>query len=110
MKKPYREQWLTALRSGEYKQGRGRLRKSDDSYCCLGVLCDISGKGTWIKNPDREHYTFDLGHHHRLSTFLSKEIEDAVGLTSTDTNLLIKLNDSEGASFEQIAEYIEEHF
>jgi hypothetical protein len=37
--------WLDALRSGEYKQGQGRLRKTEDdgtfSYCCLGVLCDL---------------------------------------------------------------------
>lgn len=32
--------WVAALRSGEYKQGHEHLRV-DDSYCCLGVLCDL---------------------------------------------------------------------
>jgi hypothetical protein len=41
--------WLTALRSGQYQQARGRLRY-DDRYCCLGVLCDISGQGSWSKS------------------------------------------------------------
>jgi len=52
-------QWINALRSGDYDQGQGRLRKpgsdihdelSDDKFCCLGVLCDLqekAGKGYW---------------------------------------------------------------
>jgi len=39
-------QWLSALRSGEYKQGQGKLAKvaksGEKQYCCLGVLCDIA--------------------------------------------------------------------
>lgn len=37
-------EWIEALRSGEYKQGRGTLRSYDNQYCCLGVLCDIAVK------------------------------------------------------------------
>ncbi len=34
--------WITALRSGEYKQGRKRLFNSDQcSYCCLGVAKEV---------------------------------------------------------------------
>lgn len=41
--------WIEALESGEYKQGYGVLRDSEDTshFCCLGVACDISGVGTW---------------------------------------------------------------
>lgn len=39
-------QLVDALRSGRYKQGKDALR-IDDSYCCLGVACDISGLGEW---------------------------------------------------------------
>lgn len=35
-----RAAWVAALRSGEYKQGRGALR-ADDRYCCLGVACEL---------------------------------------------------------------------
>lgn len=41
-----KEKWVKALRSGNYKRGKGRLR-SNMGYCCLGVLCDISGLGEW---------------------------------------------------------------
>lgn len=40
-----KEKWLTALRSGDYKQGRGRLKATKDgrtTYCCLGVLCEVA--------------------------------------------------------------------
>lgn len=42
--------WLKALRSGKYKQGRNNLR-TEDEFCCLGVLCDLyqkeTGQGSW---------------------------------------------------------------
>ena len=37
--------WVAALRSGEYKQGQRYLRV-DDTFCCLGVLCDLHAKAT----------------------------------------------------------------
>ena len=37
MDRKLKAKWVVALRSGEYKQARGML-KSDDAYCCLGVL------------------------------------------------------------------------
>lgn len=46
MKKEVAEAWVKALRSGDYKQTTSTL-KSPAGYCCLGVLCDISGQGTW---------------------------------------------------------------
>lgn len=42
MKLPRKEikLWIEALRSGEYKQGRGRL-EDRAGYCCLGVACKL---------------------------------------------------------------------
>lgn len=40
MNKEIKKQWIEALRSGKYKQGREYLCV-DETYCCLGVLCDI---------------------------------------------------------------------
>lgn len=48
MKKRVLTKWLKALRSGKYKQGRGALcqidKKGNESFCCLGVLCDLYNK------------------------------------------------------------------
>lgn len=47
-----KKRWVEALRSGEYSQGKGALRaQSADSYCCLGVLCDLAvkdGAAGWV--------------------------------------------------------------
>lgn len=41
MKADVKERWVAALRSGKYKQGVGFLT-AEDSFCCLGVLCDLA--------------------------------------------------------------------
>lgn len=43
------QNWIDALRSGDYEQGIGTIRGTD-VHCCLGVLCDISGVGEWKMN------------------------------------------------------------
>jgi hypothetical protein len=43
--KAFKAKWLKALRSGEYKQGRSRLKKKTDTgfeFCCLGVACEVA--------------------------------------------------------------------
>ena len=55
--------WLDALRSGKYEQGKLMLRPTDNSYCCLGVLCEIaqeSGIGQYV--PSEEHAGFTFKH------------------------------------------------
>lgn len=51
MKQEIKEKWVKALRSGLYTQGRNVLRRGD-SFCCVGVLCDIhreeTGEGSWV--------------------------------------------------------------
>ena len=51
-----KQQWLKALRSGEYKQGRRVLRKKtvegELKYCCLGVLCELHRKATGAREWD----------------------------------------------------------
>lgn len=39
-----KDEWVNALRSGEYIQGQRVLKSGPNSYCCLGVLCAIHGR------------------------------------------------------------------
>ena len=41
MKKQIADKWITALRSGYFKQCSGRLSNGIE-YCCLGVLCELA--------------------------------------------------------------------
>lgn len=87
-----KEQWLKALRSDEYKQGRGALmRIFDDSaeYCCLGVVCvanpqiagfrdhGYSGVKEFfpISNPDYHGDTMFLGFDLRIDTGIADDVQ-----------------------------------
>lgn len=44
-----KDTWLRALRSGEYKQTRGKLKDLSGGYCCLGVACEVIGDGLVLR-------------------------------------------------------------
>lgn len=106
--KEFAEKWLTALRSGEYKQGRGALCKTDRNdhsknyYCCLGVACailDIS--------KDRL-----IGHSAIYDNVFFPEVP--VELLGLYANIelpyyLSKLNDERKYSFTEIADWIDKN-
>lgn len=50
MNQTIKQQWISALRGGDYHQTKHSL-KSNDGYCCLGVLCDLYAK---VKNKEWE--------------------------------------------------------
>ncbi len=39
----YQKEWIKALESGKYKQGKNALNKNG-SFCCLGVACEVFNK------------------------------------------------------------------
>lgn len=94
--KKIKEDWITALRSGEYKQGTGRLITTDNSgsiaYCCLGVLKKITNTST----PSNKF----------LKTRESYSLESYELLPGETQYLLSEFNDKEGKDFNQIAEWI----
>jgi hypothetical protein len=119
--------WVAALRSGEYLQGKGVLKKvnKDDEirYCCLGVLCEVAGleleedlskptgtakvnygvrdtQGDWIVTtsiPESLAGQFGLG---------LQDLPD--GNFYDPQNPLIDKNDN-GVTFAKIADWIEEN-
>jgi len=47
MDKKIKQKWISALKSGKFKQGRGKLRYGNQNgtyHCCLGVLSEIAVK------------------------------------------------------------------
>jgi len=103
-----KELWLAALRSGEYKQGRQRLR-TDDEFCCLGVLCDLAVKAGAVDGFD------DGGWYLPDDVATWAGLEDAGSGVRIDENwALIDHNDGndgppplKAKSFKQIANLIE---
>lgn len=119
MDKRIRTQWVKALRSGKYKQGRGQL-KDGNTFCCLGVLCDLFRKSK--SNGEEEQWENDvfMGNY----TGLPSTVMEWAGLASEDPECrdksLSRYNDGipgiepgtfavKPKSFKQIATLIEKH-
>ena len=101
MKKELKSRWVTALRSGEYKQGRRNLRLNNE-FCCLGVLCEID------ERVIRGSYdTYSYKGVPNMSWVLSNEYLDDLRLPHEQTSLLMGMNDNKGESFSEIANWIE---
>lgn len=116
MKEDIKELWLQALRSGDYHQGHSVLRKGD-TYCCLGVLCDLylkqTGEGSW--EPSGDTYSFVVGDD-EVGAFLPEAVKNWAGLdshsplTKRNGQTLVYFNDNQRLSFSGIANIIEEDF
>lgn len=124
MNEDLKQRWITALRSGEYKQAIGTLKDvtSGDpaGYCCLGVLVEISGYGNWqeYEYNDKGGYTpnatyeMDLHEsHYSMRETLCDAVLDEFGITSDAAGLLMALNDGDMPyrhhTFKEIADIIE---
>lgn len=120
--------WLAALRSGEFKQGQGKLHDpATEAYCCLGVLCKIMGaefRQAEGANDDGDYYSLDhvpVLDGQVLSSAddeeLSPRIEKQLGI---DQKTLVILNDGHGreddpnyakpVGFSEIADFIEKNY
>lgn len=93
--------WINELRSGRYKQTAGALRRRG-SYCCLGVLCDLSGAGKWQEDCN-DKYAYD-----DAAGFLPSSVEEWAGVPDRSARELAQRNDS-GKTFAEIADWIEKH-
>ena len=109
------ELWIAALRSGKYKQGRNGLHNLDSqTYCCLGVACEVSSLGHWSTPTIIGFSSYIDKSAQQLQTIcLTQEVKEFYGLTTYIAedfeNELIRLNDS-GEDFESIATWIENSY
>lgn len=113
MLKKYADKWVKALRSGKYKQGKGNLRNSDDTYCCLGVLCDIVDNTKWNKDKFGS-VSYKIGKYSETAGAPEKVmkltgLQDALGTNFKDNDCLAYMNDR-NVSFRLIANYIEKNY
>jgi hypothetical protein len=111
--------WLTALRSGNYEQGKGALA-NNGRYCCLGVLCELAvQEGVTTREESGEFFSYD-----DARIFLPESVQAWAGVSDhmggrlpepvyddemDHLDTLIQLNDL-GRSFAEIADVIEAQF
>lgn len=103
MDKRLKRKWLKALRSGQYKQGKGALVNEAGAYCCIGVLGKVCGM------PDEA-----LLEHAGSISGTGLEALDYARLEHSVRDRLADMNDGVGRgtkrkSFKQIANWIEKN-
>lgn len=125
MRADIKARWVEALRSGKYNQAVEVLR-NDSGFCCLGVLCDVVKKDLsealghdvdWgnplnLNECRRSYYFLDqVGE-------LPAEVRDLCdfrggetlhGSPIVDGKSLIVMNDTDGNTFDEIADAIEKY-
>jgi len=101
---------VTALKSGEYEQTTGALRK-ESGFCCLGVACDIyhneTGFGKWIDGDIG--WSFEIGEDRDMA-LLPDDVAEYFGWNARNPffgkSSLATQNDN-GATFADIAKTLE---
>jgi hypothetical protein len=108
------------LRSGEFEQGRNRLRSVEGKFCCLGVLCEMAVKAGVIPPATlfrkyTDAYTYGASFDDSSMSVLPDAVRDWAGMNSStgefgiDGETLTVLNDR-GESFNDIADRIDKDF
>lgn len=99
--KDFAEKWVKALRSGEYKQGRGHLFQYE-TYCCLGVACHIAGVSEQLMIENNDDIL-------TAACFFDTEIPKQLKSNADFCNLLVRLNDTTRKPFPEIADWLEQN-
>lgn len=121
-----KDEWLEALRSGRYQQGQGCLRshtageeRSQDKFCCLGVLADLIMEGDewWTEEAEGSvpmRFQGDCDENAYEEAELPGILMARAGLDDSDCSELMNMNDGnpdegiEPQTFIEIAAHIEE--
>lgn len=102
--------WVAALRSGEYPQGKSKLRSSK-GYCCLGVLCDLAERAGIITSEvvttyddGTETYGYTVNDHQEVPyhevSLLPLKVQDWAGIENCNPN--VEVDDEEFSKDHQL--------
>ena len=134
----FEKKLVDALRSGKYQQTSNVLR-FDNSFCCLGVACDLYNPNLWLSYigvypPQELEYEYDARSDEDYESyidqdkktskaFLPYDVVEALNWKSSAGALNVRIFDrdgtaydnltslnDEGFSFSQIADFIEANF
>jgi len=104
--------WIKELRSGKYNQTTRRLKSIyTDSFCCMGVLCDMTGC-SWDENGNANKVKIEgnVNFYGVPNSLLKKMFENA-GVKNKSgqevANILAIANDGSGYTFYEIAHALE---
>ena len=112
MNKTIQKDWIKALLSGEYRKCKGQLKHNKNTYCVMGVLCDLyvkkHPKQKWIKSSWGSYTLMDDG------GFAPAAVKKWARLKSIDVNyrgrtlLISTVNDMYKINFKQMAKLVKQ--
>lgn len=107
MNKKAKQQWIDALRSGKYKQGKGCLMDTNKANCCLGVLVHVFEEHYGLKFDQKITSCNSVEFGSLCSIAAPPQIViDWIGLAPNHQTLLMNLNDQHGCNFAGIADVL----
>lgn len=117
MKTDVQRTWQASLKSDNFCQGTSYLRVFNRKtgtyqYCCLGVLCELSGLGEWVLDRYDEDRDWDVYSYLGETQYLPLEvaqwadIDTSHGAEESDQCFFVDLNDSEDYDFPMISDEI----
>lgn len=127
MDKEIKAKWLELLRSGEINQTQYKMKRAIGrdakgrlvyGYCCLGVLAEFVLEVEFCAANGVGDYAYPVTRGDCTENSLTDNGREWTGLSRVDMNALTHLNDGiaddynpDGSkhSFEQIADWIEDH-
>jgi hypothetical protein len=114
----FKQKWVNALRSGNYKQCKYKLH-NEEGFCCLGVALDVGDfKGRWVPRQleagfqgSQERYVELFYYWQSENEFnegvIPASVREEIGLSWETHQRLSAMNDHNGYSFDEIADFIE---
>lgn len=107
--------WVTALRSGEHKQGKHYLGNCEDGYCCLAVSAlTVGAKDNMFQIGDLKATYLNNNIEYRQTCIVPEVYDKIPHILKSNKfdslpDVLAKMNDSGNYTFPQIADWIEEN-
>lgn len=106
--------WISALQGNKFQQGRGVLRRKLSTgeiyHCCLGVyaeVCEVPYSRISGTTKDSIYSFMFLGREDSADfTALPDEWAEPRGISSHDQGVLMRMNDQEGCTFAEIADWV----
>lgn len=111
---------VDALRSGDFKQARNRLRDDDNKMCCLGVACEVARISDAVGYWSNRAFVLSSASYDYSTSTLPSGVAEWYGFSDIDPDLdrvdtdgysrtvsATTMNDEDQADFKTIADAFE---
>lgn len=88
MNEQVKQQWIGDLLDNPNSQGRGALRPTDTTFCCLGRLCHLHPENNWTFSLIEGVYVWE-----NENTYIPYKVKEWAELSSDNPLISVPAND-----------------